>query len=223
MKNIFAVRTLAISLVVGLSACSKTIYIAPQKVDCLGMADQKCFLIRYKPGDNWIMNSGSIAGFDYEEGFEYKVKVVREKVPGPVQGVGAINYRVVKVLSKEQALESAVRLTSQNWRLTSIEDENGVEKPVNTRNINLHFDTEENKVNGNAGCNRFFGGFEIKDDNIRFLEIGSTRMSCPDAAVNRTEAIYLGTLRQVIRYQFVDEKLRLIGENDIALIFEPEK
>lgn len=223
MKNILIPGAMAIVLVVGLSSCSKIIYIAPQKVDCLGMADQKCFLIRNKPGENWIMNSGSINGFDYEEGFEYKVKVVKDKVPGPIQGVGATNYRVVKVLEKEQALESAVRLTSQDWKLVSIEDENGVEKPVDVKNIDLHFNTEENKVNGNAGCNRFFGSFEIKDDNVRFLELGSTKMSCANPEVNRIEALYLGTLEQIIRYQFVGKRLRLIGENDIALIFEPTK
>ena len=223
MKTIFISGVAAVLLLAGLSACSKILYIAPQKVDCLGMDDQQCFLVRSKPGENWIMNAGSISGLNYEEGFEYKVKVVRDKSPSPANGVGAINYRVVKVLEKKQALENAVRLTGHDWTLVAIEDENGVEKPVTVKNVNLHFNTEEKKVNGNAGCNRFFGGVEIKDDNIRFLEIGSTKMLCNDPEVNRIETLYLHTLQQIIRYQFEDKKLRLVGENDIDLIFEPEK
>ena len=39
----------------------------------------------------------------------------------------------------------------------------------------------EKRVNGNAGCNSFFGSYELQDNNvIAFSKIGSTKMACPN-------------------------------------------
>ena len=39
----------------------------------------------------------------------------------------------------------------------------------------------ETKVNGNGGCNSFFGSYELQGDNgITFSKIGSTKMACPN-------------------------------------------
>lgn len=63
-----------------------------------------------------------------------------------------------------------------NWKITEIDGEKvaDVEKTPE-----LTFNTTENRVNGNAGCNNFFGSFTYKDGALKFADnMGATRMMC---------------------------------------------
>jgi heat shock protein HslJ len=58
--------------------------------------------------------------------------------------------------------------------------------------------TNEGKVNAFAGCNRMFGGYELKEGlQIRFTAMASTRMACPDM---KTEQILGEVLDSVDNY-----------------------
>jgi len=48
-------------------------------------------------------------------------------------------------------------------------------------------------VNGHAGCNGYFGAFEIKAQSVAFKYIGSTRMMCEPESMD-TEIRYLKAL-----------------------------
>ena len=61
----------------------------------------------------------------------------------------------------------------------------------------LGFDMDENRLYGNAGCNRMTGSFEVDTLNpgkIHFGTIGTTRMMCPDM---ETEQKVLAALEKV--------------------------
>lgn len=63
-----------------------------------------------------------------------------------------------------------------SWKITEIDGEkvSGVEKTPE-----LTFNTKENRVNGNAGCNNFFGSFTYKNGALKFADnMGATRMMC---------------------------------------------
>ena len=47
----------------------------------------------------------------------------------------------------------------------------------------IGFDVAQKRIYGNSGCNRMMGSFEadsLKPGTLKFGQIGSTRMMCPD-------------------------------------------
>ena len=52
---------------------------------------------------------------------------------------------------------------------------------------------EGGRLSGHAGCNRFFGAFEITGDRIAVGPLGATRMACP-GPVMELERVFLHAL-----------------------------
>lgn len=85
----------------------KTLMIASTKVDCVGVAPQKCLLTKEVGAENWGYFYSSIAGFNYEEGFEYKILISEKEIENPPQDASSKEYTLIKVISK-------VEKTSEN-------------------------------------------------------------------------------------------------------------
>ncbi len=60
-------------------AVEKIVYIAPETVDCIGVAPQKCLQIKENLEDDWIFFYGNIEGFDYEPGYFYELRISEKK------------------------------------------------------------------------------------------------------------------------------------------------
>lgn len=74
------------------------------------------------------------------------------------------------------------------WKLQTLQGKDYSNYKSNGKDIGFTFQNGENKINGFAGCNNFFGAYEVKLGNrIRFDAVGSTRMSCPDQTFNESE------------------------------------
>jgi heat shock protein HslJ len=65
---------------------------------------------------------------------------------------------------------------------------------------------ETGKVAGNGSCNRFFGPAEINGDAIKLGPLASSRMACPEAAMNQ-ETKYLEALQAAERFEWKDPYL----------------
>jgi heat shock protein HslJ len=95
------------------------------------------------------------------------------------------------------------------WNLTHLGDD-----PVKTsspeREITLRFDQVTRRVTGSAGCNRLTGGYSLKDNAVSFMPLATTRMTCPDSAL---EARFLAALGKVATYQITGIHLELLGAN----------
>lgn len=63
-----------------------------------------------------------------------------------------------------------------NWKILEIEGEKVADVDKTPA---ITFNTKEKRVNGNAGCNNFFGGFTYKNGSLKFdNNMGATRMMC---------------------------------------------
>jgi heat shock protein HslJ len=71
---------------------------------------------------------------------------------------------------------------------------------------------EAGRAAGNASCNRFTGSAEISGDAIKFGMLASTRMACPDEAVNSQEMQYLKALAAAKRFELKDSTLLIYAE-----------
>ena len=82
------------------SEIEKTFIVASKKVDCMGLAPQKCFLIKEKNQQNWQYLYDSISNFEYEEGFEYEILVSQKEIENPPQDASSIETKLIEILSK---------------------------------------------------------------------------------------------------------------------------
>ncbi|KGL62542.1 DUF4377 domain-containing protein [Polaribacter sp. Hel1_85] len=78
----------------------KTIIVASTKMDCQGLAAQKCLLIREEDKQNWEYFYDSIIDFDYEEGFEYEILISEMEIENPLQDASSKEHTFIKVISK---------------------------------------------------------------------------------------------------------------------------
>lgn len=69
---------------------------------------------------------------------------------------------------------------------------------------------DEQRAEGNGGCNRFRGTFEQPaDGKLQFGPLLSTKMACPDL---QTESGLMSALQAARTYQISGDTLRLFGE-----------
>lgn len=83
-----------------LQETEKVLIIASKKADCVGVATLKCLLAKEKNQQNWTFFYDSIAGFEYEEGFEYEILVSEKEIENPAQDASSIKTTLIEVISK---------------------------------------------------------------------------------------------------------------------------
>ncbi len=100
MNNI----VLIISFIFLSASCQETkkIYLASYTKDCQGVGAQKCMLIKESPEASWQFFYDSIEGFEYEEGYAYQIEVAIKKIENPLADASSLQYKLVKILSKEK-------------------------------------------------------------------------------------------------------------------------
>lgn len=66
--------------------------------------------------------------------------------------------------------------------------------------------SKENRAHGFAGCNRYFGGYELSDGKLRFTGLAATRMACPEPT---PEAALLKALEDTVSWKVDGRTLEL--------------
>ena len=99
-----------------------------------------------------------------------------------------------------------VSITNIEWRLVELngEDVSKINPPLTLSLDGAH------KINGFAGCNRFFGSYELNESKIQFSGLGSTKMYCQEKSA--TEDKYLKALSEVESFLPKGGRLLLISK-----------
>ena len=114
----------------------------------------------------------------------------------------------------EYASRLSTSVVGQEWVLEK-EGEDGAGGDTGVR-VTLRFG-EDGRVTGTAGCNSYFGAYEIGDGGTLTIgEVGSTRMACVSPEVMDLESQYLRDLGEVVAAQVRDGclSLRQTGETE---------
>ena len=85
---------------------------------------------------------------------------------------------------------SGAELTNVHWRGVSVGDQAIAEDS----GVFIQFEVD-GSVNGNSGCNSFFGSLQKSDSGIGMGQLGSTRKACPEPAMS-LEATFLEAIAQ---------------------------
>jgi heat shock protein HslJ len=103
------------------------------------------------------------------------------------------------------------KLTGE-WKLVKLGDDDVKAAEPPTLSV-----TEEGKVSGFAGVNRFFGG-RAKEKTL-FGPLAMTRKAGPPE-LNKLEVAYTAALAEVTRFTIDKDKLTLLTEDKPRLVFE---
>ena len=106
------------------------------------------------------------------------------------------------------------QIGGRQWKLVEL---NGSQ--VGISSAYLEFDRDQNRMSGNAGCNRMFGGVEIRGRQIVFSNIGTTRMACADGRVQGTETAFLTALKNIDRFRQSGDTLELSNRRRVLIRF----
>ncbi len=108
-KLLFSITLILLSLTTGCerevttSENTEILIIGPYTQTCQGFIEQQCYLEFNEERQRWEFFYDGIRGFDFEPGFIYRLKVSLHERPEGIQDVGRYEYRLVEVLSKEEA------------------------------------------------------------------------------------------------------------------------
>lgn len=107
-----------------------------------------------------------------------------------------------------------------NWEVEHIYAEGSEIAPPAGHDATLAF-LKDGKIAGDTGCNRFFGDFSAEKSTLKFENVGSTRMMCPDMAF---ETAFLQAISNTAAYNIGNGSLALKDSNGniIALLKEIE-
>lgn len=197
----------------------KTIYVGPELVDCVGVAPQKCMLIKENPEDDYTFFYDQIEGFEYEQGYEYELIVRVEPVDNPPADASMLKWTLVSITSKTPIAQSgATQLEGPEWVLLSyINGEGEMTEALPGVKTTAHFQNGE--LNGNAGCNGYFGSYETEDLQISFGPLASTEMYCVNpAGVMDQETAYLQALERVESYSIQGNQLLFLNGSGESLL-----
>lgn len=106
-------------------------------------------------------------------------------------------------------------VTKHKWKLIQM---NGLTQENSPAYI--VFDKVKGRISGNAGCNGFFGAYEKGNEMIRFKQLGSTLMACPDEGRNKLEHDFMQLLSgNTFKYDVADQTLNLYQGERLVLMF----
>lgn len=96
------------------------------------------------------------------------------------------------------------------------------EKAISSNAPTITFNAMDNTVNGNTGCNSFFGKYSLDLYALKFSEIASTEMAC-DEPIMGNENQFLMALRNTGSYSLENGILILYSANNRSVLLRARK
>jgi len=150
---------------------------------------------------------------------------LREPQPGALPEEQLVVERFDRILPGDRCFPDtiATALLGTEWRLVEI-DGSPVSIAAQGTEPTLVLSAEGNRVSGTTGCNRFFGQFELPENEgkngLRIPGLQTTRMAC-DAPVMDLEAAFVKAMAGISFYAIVNHVLELRDEkHDVRLRFQ---
>lgn len=112
--------------------------------------------------------------------------------------------------------KNMVKLSDTKWVLETL-DGNEVKMKEQRNEIFIQFNEVEKRVNGMAGCNRFFGSYEMDGSKLKFSHMGATKMACPDMDV---ESAFFKLLEETDSFSIKDHQLTLLQKGKVLAVFK---
>ena len=187
------------------------IYVSNTLADCEGVSSQKCFQVKEAKEQDWTLLYDNIEGFDYQEGYTYKIEVNITKIKNPEADSSSLKYKLVKIISQEKSeiIQQGLSLKGK-WKVSKLIGIDSI--PISPT---LVIDLDAKKISGNAGCNNYGSSFKIDENLIKFETPFATKMYCTNMHI---EKAFFDCLQNTSSYQIENGKLKLFSSENKELL-----
>lgn len=117
--------------------------------------------------------------------------------------------------STQKATTTMNELYNKKWVLSNWGDSNDTLPPT-MKEVFIQF--TEQQVNGQSGCNNYFGGYTKENQTIKFERMASTMMACNDTSMT-VEKRFHEMLEQVNRFEVTEEFLFFYRDTQLLAQF----
>jgi len=105
---------------------------------------------------------------------------------------------------------TAGALEGVTWILEYYGEQGSLNPVLEGTRITAIFNSAERQVNGSAGCNSYFGGYQVADNELAISQVGHTEMACLEPeGVMEQEQDYIKLLQTAESFQIQDGKLQI--------------
>lgn len=207
---------------------TKTLIVNEEKAQCEGNPDAKCLLIKEEGKKEFEVFYQDIEGFTFNEGYRQTLLVSERHVANPMVKQAEPIYTLIKVLKSEFIFDAKKLSTmipqqgktvlDKKWILRIMKDSDTSSYDIEDDAVWIQFNSTDNKLNGNAPCNNFFGAFTSDYvSSIQAMAVGSTRMYCDNM---KFEDMFFTLLQNADRFAIEKNKLVLYKGKRLLLVFE---
>ena len=117
-----------------------------------------------------------------------------------------------------RGVEEPAGLEDKTWVLESYGEEGSLQAVLTGTEITALFDSAEGRVRGSAGCNSYFGDYQVSKNKLSIPMMAHTEMYCLEPeGVMEQETQYLKILQTAESYEVGDGKLRITAGSQILV------
>ncbi len=197
----------------------ESLWIGPRLVDCVGVAPQKCMLVKRAADGQAEYFYDGIDGFTHQVGTSYVIRVAVAEIADPPADASSLSYRLVEVVGST-VVDSAAEIADTSWILSGFRDGDLFDRVPDEVTITLTFDGD--RVNGSSGCNRYMGSFIATGDELSFGPLAGTKMMCrPEVMAQEDRFLQLLGAVESAEITF-DGNLVLSPPSGLTLVFAPQ-
>ncbi|MFO8001468.1 MAG: copper resistance protein NlpE N-terminal domain-containing protein [Marinilabilia sp.] len=122
------------------------------------------------------------------------------------------DYYTLEKVTFQQLPGAESLLENKRWVLTEMLKDSTHRVDSAQQRPFIEFDTQEKRISGFAGCNRFFGQYSVQNDStIQFSEMGATKKYCMETM--ETEDLFFDVLSQC-RYLRINKTILIMEDHD---------
>ncbi|MFC1980180.1 YbaY family lipoprotein [Chloroflexota bacterium] len=164
---------------------------------------------------------------DVDERYTYAMRV-RIEVDGKLWFTNTTRHAVItrgnptnniEVILEKVGSQETLTIEDKVWMLESYGEGGNLEPLIEDTEITIEFKGSEGQFSGSAGCNNYFGGYEINKNELTINPpIGSTIMACPEPIMNQ-EQEYFKLLETTETFKMDNGKLTITCSDNKLLVF----
>jgi len=127
--------------------------------------------------------------------------------------------RNVTVMLEKVGPREPVNIQDVTWKLVAYGEKGSPKAIIENTEITLELKSAEGKIGGSAGCNGYFGKYEIDGNKLKTVPpISSTMMACPEP-IMKQEQEYHALLQTTETFVAVKDSLTVFCSGNKVMVF----
>jgi len=121
--------------------------------------------------------------------------------------------------SCSKVAEDTITIEDTTWVLESYGEQGNLQTVLEGTEITATFESAEGQVKGSAGCNSYFGDYQVDKNKLSIPMMAHTEMYCMEPeGVMEQETQYLRLLSTAESYEVIEGKLQIIADSQVLVL-----